>query len=141
METLYGHSLHFLNAEGETLSIWRYIANRVQCDTPIADEALDPACMGARLNELSVFKLKLADALWGVNPEETAPTPGYSFTVSWPEPTVIRQEVSIGNITWELQYNLGMMEYTLNRSSFDLTWSDFLYLLFHWDRFVKEVGE
>ena len=131
----YEHKLNF-EIDASPLVSWAYADNTV-VGTLIDAEVLSALDMRQMVDQANVFNANLATGAWGVAPVEGILTEGYTEIISWPTGTTRKEEVSIGDLTWELVYDLTADEYTLTSSVFSLAWTDYLWFCKRWRFFVR----
>lgn len=139
MKTLYGHTLYLTTDEGASITSWEYRDNRVMGQELVAAK-IAPQSMGKVLSDIHAFMRALELDGWGVHPETAELTPGFKHAVEWETETVALLSIEIGDLSFSLSYDTTAMEYGLEQEAFDLSWSDFRYLLKHWQLFVDEVA-
>ena len=138
--TEYEHTIEFL-LDGVEVSEWICGDSHVVGTPAVTSLDITKLSMRKTFNGVKTWNYNLMTGAWGVKPEKAELTAGYSSETSWADSDSIRQELQIGDLSWELIYNRLSDMYQLTRTVFDLKWIDYLWFVKNWERFLYPEGE
>jgi len=125
----------------EAISKWEYFENTMTGTPEIAAVIIDRQEMDEAVNNVEKFNTNIATGSWGVSPVELGISDNYKNEITWPTATRIKQELQVGDLEWQLIYDIEQKKYRLDRSEFSLAWSDYLWFFSCWEKFVKDVSK
>ena len=133
--TEFTQAVHFVIDDAD-VSVYTRKDSQIVGTPEILNLTLAEADMKKIMADIDVWTGLIQSGVMGGAPRETILTPGYWHETIWPTAESMKQELSIGDLTCELEIDLIAREYTLSRSAFALSWIDYLWFCARWRGFI-----
>lgn len=139
IETVYGHTL-WLTLNSTDALILRYNRNQRVRNTIAHNGVLvERKDMCDMVGAIHTYNQRLRWREWYSIPVEGFPqTSGYKNEINW-NGNVLIQEIHIGGLIWQIEFDLDSKMYTVEISEFNLSWADYIYFFKSWQSFIEDA--
>lgn len=139
VEAKYGHTLN-LNVNNTDYFKFSYYEQQM-----VSGESIDSVWslkdMQDIVHYVGVFNNRLRNKEWYSVPVDGLElSPGYSLEITWPTADTVKMELIIGDLTLEVTYDMVAKTYAVERTSFNLSWADYIWYIDNWKWFVCNCG-